>query len=265
MILKKKTLVVANVVTPIVCFAVLSLLSLGKGDYNQIFQPVGYESLIDPASFTFAIWGPIFFLLFGFLEYQIYCLRKKDGELDTEFIDQISVYFVASTILTSFWYISWLYRVIWLATVFMVLYLVCLVIGYLRLNINFVERSRIEKIAVGFSWSMYTAWVTAATIVSVTTFLVSLGFADSPLFFSEVYWAVIVLLVALVVYCLVVVTRNDVLFGAVGIWVLIGILYERITASFVVMELVVTPILGIVVLSLVIVYQIIKSRKASKG
>ncbi len=59
---------------------------------------------------------------------------------------------------------------------------------------------------------------------------------------------VLALLVALLVYTAVVITRNDLIFGGVGIWVLVGLLFERLTASNVIMEIVTTTILGIIVL-----------------
>jgi hypothetical protein len=255
---KKTILVIANILTPIICTIILGILSIGQGDYNEIFTPTGYESLIDPISFTFAIWGPIFLFLFVFLFYQLWCLFKKsDKESELKFIDQVSVYFILSTILTSLWYISWVYRIIWVATIFMVLYLVSLVIGYLRLKINRVERSKIEKIAIYIPWSMYTAWVTAATIVSITTFMVSIGFNNPPII-PDAYWGVIVLLIALIIYAGVLLTRNDYIFGAVGIWTLIGIMAERLAASVISWEIIITTIIGFVVLSAAIIYKIIR-------
>lgn len=254
---KNKILVVANILIPIVCFGILSFLSANQGDYNEIFQPTGVESLIDPSSYTFSIWGPIFFLLSIFLVHQARSLFKKEHtQSDMAFVNEVSIYFVLSTVLTSFWFVAWLNRVIGLATIFMVFYLVSLVIGYLRLDINHVNRPRIEKLAVVTPWSMYTGWVTTATIVSVTTFLVSTGFNDPPFIFSDIYWAVLVLLVALAIYLAVLITRNDKVFAGVGIWALAGILIEQLTASVLVPEIVLTIIIGIIVLTIAIVYQV---------
>ncbi|TFF86854.1 MAG: hypothetical protein EU551_00290 [Promethearchaeota archaeon] len=255
---KKTILVIANILTPIICTVILGILSIGQGDYNEIFTPAGYESLIDPISYTFAIWGPIFLLLFVFLFYQLWCLFKKSNkESELKFIDQVSIYFIISTIMTSLWYIFWVYRIIWAATISMVLYLASLLIGYLRLKINLVERSKIEKIAIYVPWSMYTAWVTAATIVSITTFMVSIGFNNPPIL-PDAYWGVIVLLVALIVYAGVLLTRNDYVFAGVGIWTLFGIMAERLAASVIVWEIVITTIIGFIVLSAAIIYKVIR-------
>jgi hypothetical protein len=262
MVINRKILIFANILTPIVCFGILSFFSIGEGDYNQIFRPTGNESLIDPAGFTFAIWGPIFALLFMFIVYQARGLFKNSViQSELTFVDQVSVFFVISTILTSFWYLAWLHRIIWLATIFMVLYLISLVITYLRLNINRVERPKKEKWTVVAPWSMYTAWVTTAAIVSITTFLVSVGFNNPPLIFSDTLWAVLVLLVALVIYLSVLVTRNDPIFAGVGIWALLGILLERLTAPSIVLEIILTAIIGITVLSIAIIYQVARKQR----
>jgi len=257
---KRSALIIGNVVIPILCIVVLAILSIGQGDYTQIFEPAGFESLIDPINFTFAIWGPIFLLLFVFIIYQLRDLVKGSvNDLKTEYIDQVSIYFMLSTIFTSFWYGFWLYRIIWAATIFMVLYLASLIIGYLRLKINLVDRTKIEEIAISIPWSMYTAWVTVATIVSITTFLVSVGFNNPPFVLADGYWAVVVLIVALVVYGTTLLTRNDYIFACVGIWALLGIMFERLFAPVLVLEVIITTIIGIVVLSILIIFQALRT------
>lgn len=258
---KRLALVIGNILIPIICFIILAILSIGQGDYTEIFEPAGNESLIDPINFTFAIWGPIFLLLFIFVIYQLRDFFKgKLNEPETKYIDQVSIYFMLSTIMTSFWYAFWLYRIIWLATIFMGLYFISLLIGYLRLEINLAERTRIEKIAITIPWSMYTAWVTAATIVSLTTFLVSIGFNNPPFILSDTYWAVVVLVVALIVYTATLLMRNDYVFGIVGIWVLLGIMFERLFAPVAILEIIITAIIGIIVLSVAILYQALRTR-----
>lgn len=256
---KKVILQIGNILTPIICFSILSILSIGQGDYNEIFQPEGNESLIDPIGFTFAIWGPIFLFLFIFLVYQARDIFKSgDKKLEMEFVKQVSIYFMLSTVMTSLWYYFWLIRIIWLSTIFMIFYLISLIMGYLRLKINLVERNNIEKVAIVIPWSMYTAWVTAATIVSITTFFESIGFNDPTFLIPDSYWAIIVLLVALVIYTAVLLTRDDYVFAGVGIWVLLGILFQRLASPEFVLEVVITAIIGICVLIGAIIYKFFK-------
>ncbi|MBD3195299.1 MAG: hypothetical protein GF317_09605 [Candidatus Lokiarchaeota archaeon] len=255
---KKVMLQVANIIGPILIFIILSLLSLGQGDFREIFEPAGNESLIDPINFAFAIWGPIFLFLIIYLIYQARDIFKKpEDKIKMPYVFQIGPFFILSTLMASLWYLIWLYRIIWLATLCMVVYLIFLVAAYLRLDINLKQRTTLEKITVYVSWSMYTAWVTAATIVSITTLMVSSGFNNPPLI-PDAIWGIIVLLVALFIYTLVLIMRNDVVFAGVGIWVLFGILMERLLAPILVIEIIITCIIGIIILSVAIIYQIVR-------
>jgi len=256
---KKTILQIANILTPIISFIILGIFSIGQGDYSDIFESGGEESLIDPIGFTFAIWGPIFLFLIIFLIYQTKgILKSSEEKAEMEFLDQVSIYFILSTIFTSLWYIFWIYRIIWLSTLSMIFYLISLVIGYLRLNINKVKRSSIEKVSIYIPWSLYTAWITAATIISITTFFESIGFNNPAFLFSDAYWAVIVLLVALTIYVGALLIRNDYIYALVGIWVLIGILAQRLISTEFVIEVVVTSVIGIIILCVSIIYQAIR-------
>jgi hypothetical protein len=258
---KRTILQIGNILVPIVCFTILGIISIGQGDFTNIFESES-ESLIDPIDFTFAIWGPIFLFLIIFLVYQARGIYKKPEEKpELEYVNQVSIYFMLSTIMTSLWYIFWIYEIIWLSTLSMIFYLISLVIGYLRLEINLVERSNIQKAAIYIPWSLYTAWITAATIVSITTFFENIGFNNPTFIMSDVYWAVIILLVALIIYTAAILTREDYIYGGVGIWVLIGVISQRLVASVLVWEVVITAIIGIVVLVISIIYKTIQKNR----
>ncbi|TXT65799.1 MAG: conserved membrane protein of unknown function [Promethearchaeota archaeon] len=257
---RKLLLQIANLLTPIPIFVVTSLISLLVPNFGQPFDSEGYESLIDPSGFAFAIWFPIFIFLGIFYFYQARDLFKSDEDkIEMSFIHQISIFFILSTIMPALWYLFWGFQVVWLSTLFMILYLVVLLMGYLRLEINLVERSRIEKIAIVVPWSMHTAWITAATIISVKTFFISISFNNPPFLFPENVWAILILLVALAIYTAVVITRKDYIFGAVGIWVLFAILAERLTAPTLVLEIVIVCIIGIGILTLALIYMIYRT------
>ncbi len=262
---KKLILQIANILIPILVFIIISLLSFFQADFGQSFTSEATESLIDPIGFAFAIWGPIFFFLAIFYFYQARDIFKSaENKIDMPYVHQVSVFFILSVIMPSLWYIFWSYQIIWLSTLFMILYLISLLIAYLRLNINLVERPKIEKIAIVIPWSMHTAWVTAATIISIKTFLMSINFNNPPLLFSDTYWAVIVLLVALGIYTTVLLTRNDYIYAGVGIWVLFGILIERLTTSPLVIEIVIVSVIGMIILFFSIIYQVYRRKNTIK-
>ena len=136
-----------------------------------------------------------------------------------------------------------------------------IIIAYLRLNINRVERSRKEYISLIIPWSMYAGWVTAATIVSITTFFESINFNKPPFLLSDRGWATCVLIVTIGIYSAVLITRNDYIYAAVGMWVFIGIIVERLTASILIIEIIIFCIIGIIILSIISIYKYIKKKE----
>ena len=258
---KKVILQVGNLLAPVVIFAVAALITIGLGIPSQFFGVNTNKSLIDPANFTFAIWGPIFVFLFIYLFYQARDLFKSsENKIEMPYVEDISVFFILSTVMTASWYVFWTFGNILLSTLSMILYLVFLLIGYLRLDINKKVRSRNEIIALTIPWSIHSAWITAATIISVKTFLISLGF-NSPSLISNIILSIIVILVALGIYLAVLLTRDDYLFAGVGIWVILGILIERLMTVPIVLEIVVVAIAGIIILTLGITFKVLKARK----
>lgn len=251
----KKFFQIGNLLTPIIMFLILALISLGQGNFGQMFDQSGAESLIDPVNFAFGIWGVIFLFMFIFLIFQSRDLFKsRENKLEMPYVQEINFTFILSTIMAGLWYITWSYKIYWLATMCMIIYLVALIIGYLRLDINRKERPRKEKIAIVIPWSLYMGWVTAATIVSITTFLVRIGFNTPPIF-PESVWAVLILIVTGIIYLSVLITRDDYIFAGVGIWTLFGIVAERLTASVLVFEVIITAVAGIVLLAGGMIYK----------
>jgi len=259
---KKIILQLANILVPILLFIILSILSIGQGNFTDIFQASGESSLIDPVGFTFAIWGPIFIFLAIYLLYQARDIFKSaENKIEMPYVEKISIFFILSTIMAALWYIFWVYQIIWLSTLSMILYLISLLMGYIRLDINRQERILKEQITIVIPWSIYTAWITAATIVSITTFFESINFNEPPFLLSDTYWAILVLLMTLIIYLAVLLTRNDFYYGGVGIWVLLGILFERVSTTPLNIEVVIVSIIGIVILAMGIIYVILKAKR----
>jgi hypothetical protein len=73
---------------------------------------------------------------------------------------------------------------------------------------------------VGFT--IYSAWVNAATILNVAFSLKSSGWKDNVIF-SESTWGCIVLWVALFIYAMVTLAEKNPLYGLIYIWVLFNI------------------------------------------
>merc|ERR1712195_89892 len=78
-----------------------------------------------------------------------------------------------------------------------------------------------EFITLRCAFSIYTGWVTAATILNATFFLKSIGLEGT--YEYEGTWTVIILWVALCVYILASFMERNPVYASVFIWVLVAI------------------------------------------
>jgi hypothetical protein len=84
-----------------------------------------------------------------------------------------------------------------------------------------------ELIGLRGGFTIYSGWVTAATIINVAFLLKSVfGFADPMTYVSEEQIAIVILFVALAVYNLASYIELNPLYGSVFIWVLMAIRYQ---------------------------------------
>ena len=79
-----------------------------------------------------------------------------------------------------------------------------------------------EMISLRGLMSIYAGWLSAASILGMGVFLQSLGMTDEN-GYNETAWSVAMLWVALAIYAANTYVNSDPLFGAVFIWVGLGI------------------------------------------
>jgi hypothetical protein len=78
-----------------------------------------------------------------------------------------------------------------------------------------------NKLMLWTPFVVYAGWVTVASIVNVSTYLVSISW--DGLGISEPLWTQIILLIAVLIIIIVSHKRRLILYGLVGFWALIGI------------------------------------------
>lgn len=247
---EKNALQVVNLLTP---FAAFILIFFSGVDATNVFESTT-SKILSPAGFTFAIWGPIFLFQALFYFYQARdILKPSDEKISMPYVNEVSIFFLLSWLSTAAWYILWGGGYVWPGVAAMFAYLLTSLGAYLRLGINLRERSLREHIFVTVGWSMLCGWITVAAIVNTSTALVVSGFPTAPI--GEVGWTIIVLGIALVIYLLVLFTRNDLVFSSVGVWALIGVLASLLSPfTPFYLEIVVVTILGIVILIVSMVF-----------
>ena len=178
-----------------------------------------YRSLFTPAGYTFAIWGMIYLLLFGFVIYQtrgLFVKVKNDS-----FVLKTGWWFVASCLFNSLWVFAWVYEYTGLSCVFIFLLLASLFKIVLNNRMALDDESFPIIAFVWWPFVVYAGWVTVASIANVSTYLIKIGWDGFG--FSEVTWTIVLMAIAIVINQYMLWKRNMREFALVGAWALLGI------------------------------------------
>jgi hypothetical protein len=262
--LEKKTLFqVGNLIAVILTVIInglangIPLNGLNTGQISDAFP-----NLFVPAGITFSIWGVIYVLLFAFAFYQAKDLFKSEKQ-DLPFVNQISYFFILSSIANISWIFFWHYfafTATYLSLIAMLLILVTLLAMYLRLEIGKSEVSTKVKWLVHVPVSVYLGWITVATIANVTAVLVQAGWDGFGI--SEPMWTMLVIIVATIITAGVILTRKDIAYSLVIVWAFLGIIIKRTDIAVTPQpEIVITTIIATVIIAVLIVVSIIRNRK----
>ncbi|MDQ7916191.1 tryptophan-rich sensory protein [Mesonia sp. MT50] len=210
------------------------LLAIGTSYFTQAFQLNGntigslskqpeYANLFTPAGYAFAIWGLIYLGLLAFSVYHLYQVFKKKNV--QAFLQQTGLWLVAANVATSAWVVAWLYEYTGLSVVFMLIALFSLI--KIILNTN-MERWGAPFKTIAFSWwpiCLYSGWISVATIANISAYLVKIEW--EIFLFTEVQWAIIMVIVATLLNLAMIYFRNMREFAAVGIWALFAIYIKQ--------------------------------------
>jgi len=181
-----------------------------------------YPNLFVPAGVTFSIWGLIYLLLGIFAVYQMAAPAAESAD----FLQRIGPFFIIASAANIIWIFLWHYQRVGASVVLMLLLLASLLIVYQRLGIGLRSASWRLRLLVHLPFSVYTGWITVATIANITALLVHIRwnrFGASP-----ELWTVVVLAVAGLITLAVLFTRNDVFYALVILWAFFGILTKRL-------------------------------------
>lgn len=183
-----------------------------------------YFTLFAPAGITFSIWGVIYLMLIAFMVYQASGLFSGKNP-DTPWLNKIGIWFMASGVFNSLWLVAWLYERLGVALVLMLGLLASLLVIYFSLQIGLKSVDPKVRYLVHLPFSIYLGWITVATVANVSSLLVSVGW--EPPFASAEQWTNIMVIIAAVLGVLVTAARNDIAYGAVVMWALLGIIIKH--------------------------------------
>lgn len=181
-------------------------------------------NLFVPAPITFSIWGLIYLLLFGYVLYN-FIIHEDDRENKQKELAQLARYFCVSCLLNISWILSWHYGLILWSTVLMLFLLVSLIMA--RFSIEKMPLRGREKLLIRLPFSVYLAWISVATIASVTASLVHVGWGGWGI--VPELWTSTTLILGLLVGGLTMLSLRDGVYGLVLIWAYGGILLKHLS------------------------------------
>ncbi len=175
-----------------------------------------YSSLFTPAGFTFSIWGLIYLALFVFVVYQALPSQRQNTS-----IARLSVPFKVNCAANAAWLYVWHHDLVLLSLVIMFVILATLVVIYRQLLDRIDSAWSTERIALFLPFSLYTSWITVATIANASILQNAMGWDE--ILISPVSWALLKLGLAGAIAATVVLRKGDALFVLVVAWACYGI------------------------------------------
>ncbi len=175
-----------------------------------------YPSLFTPAGFTFSIWGLIYLSLLVFVIYQALPAQRDNAR-----IARIGPYFKVNCLANALWIVVWHYDLLALSLLVMFIILATLVLIYGTLIEQLKSSSLLEHVTLHLPFSLYTGWITVATIANVSVLQTHYGWDASGL--SAEQWTFLKLALAGAIGALAVLRFRDPVFVLVIAWAAYGI------------------------------------------
>jgi len=185
-----------------------------------------YPSLFTPAGYVFSIWGLIYLGLLIFVIWQALPEQRANQNLAA-----IRIPFLISCASNAIWIFMWHYDLLVLSLVLMLCILGSLIRIYRTLNIGLSNAPAAERWIAHLPFSIYTGWITVATIANLSAFQISQGWDD--LGFDAVTWTIIKIALAGAIAATVLFRRRDVTFVLVVVWAAVGITVKHLITPMV--------------------------------
>lgn len=205
--------------------ALAAIANVGVNTFSNFLFPITITEatrasrplLIDPASYAFAIWAPIFVGLLAFAAYQLLPATRHDPRLVGTRVPML-VSFVCGAL----WPVA-VSRLDFLgALVLIVGMLAGAAVAYPKLHTGHA-RTLPDSACVRWPVSAYVGWLSLATLISVTSVLANYAQLGPNWVLPDPVWAVLGILVAAGIGVFFGVTRRDMILNGAIAWGLIAI------------------------------------------
>ena len=178
-----------------------------------------FPSMFTPAGYVFSIWGVIYLFLIGFVTWQLLPSQLKDTQ-----VHKIYPAFLLSCFANATWIFAWHYNQVLLSFLLMLVLLGSLVWLY-RLLQHQSNATGLRYWCLVFPFSIYTAWITVASIANLSTLQLHYGVQDFGL--NEAHQVVVKIALAAAIAISLLFRKRDAAFVLVVIWAAIGIAVKQ--------------------------------------
>lgn len=175
-----------------------------------------YPSLFTPAGFTFSIWGIIYLALLVFTVYQALPAQRSN-----QTIAAISRLFQINCAANAAWLVAWHYDLLAISVLIMLIMLGTLILIYRTLLPKVTDAPMSQHLALHLPFSLYTGWITLATIANISAVQTGYGWDNAGL--TAISWTLLKIAVAGAIGATVVLRHGDAIFVLVVAWAAYGI------------------------------------------
>jgi benzodiazapine receptor len=201
------------------------LNSTAQNFSSASLSDISYERniVIQPAGYAFAIWGIIYTLVAIFAVYQALPQKWAGSRNNKLIFEEIGWIFSVNMVCNALWLVVFMtntstsFALAWVLIVGILATDMYILWKALRAKINVIE-----FIVLRIGFSIYSGWVTAATILNLSIFLQSVGMTN-----DQQTWGIIILWVAIVIYNIASFMERNPLYGIVFLWPLFAIIKEQ--------------------------------------
>ncbi|MEO1051372.1 MAG: hypothetical protein AAFX87_12155 [Bacteroidota bacterium] len=199
-------------------FSILVILQTGFDVTSELDEPP-VPLYITPSGYAFIIWQ---FIYLGFIGLGFYQLRKQVRD-DISFV-RARKYIIINSLANAAWFVAVLNNKVWITAVLIVVLLLTLIKTAVHLELGKPGADWKEKVFIKLPIALYFGWVTLATPINITSFLlIDVGWTGQALLNPQI-WSVIILLVAFGIIAMLYLRRKaNGSYLLVGVWGLFAI------------------------------------------
>jgi len=226
-LMTKNLSLLALVSTILMLLAAIAIVLIYGFNFTEQMTSYPVPIYLEPSGYAFSIWLPIYL---GFIGLGIFQMNPPEEK--KERFQKARPFILLNAGANIGWFFGLITQQGWLTLVCMLLLLYTLTKLAICLELGGAGALGRERWLVKLPLALYFGWITVATPISITTFLIeALGWTGRELWTPEI-WSVLVLLVAfLIIVALFIGRWVNAVYVLVGLWGFFAIYQENLGLS----------------------------------